>query len=166
VFNIHTERIMEKTYFTSDIVKGLEIAKERLREWIILNYVKASIPSPGPGQAAEFTLWDVYQIQAFRVMIEGGLSRETASTFLGAMRDNEDLPKDEVLIFRRSGDHLSVMSAVEGSEWVLDLRNGFAGLVAFYPSFQKGFPKTPKDWDDLYVINFGKIRRDVDLRME
>jgi hypothetical protein len=150
-----------KTYTTTDIIKSLEIPRERLRDWISRKFINPSMPAPGQGLAAEFTLWDVYKVQAFRVMVEGGLSRETASMFLGAVKEDEVPLQDDVLIFRRSGKLISLGTLSQKKEGWLDLHTG----LTVEQSFASVFTEVPKDWDDLYVMNFGKIRKTVDLRV-
>ncbi len=151
---------------TSSITKGLKIPFGRLREWIVRGYIRPSFPSPGQGMAAEFTKEDVYRIAAFQYMIDGGLTRKIASKFLEAITEHKDNPQVDVIIFRRSGEFVSSMGVNLGKgSMVLDLKNGFPGVLSTYPDFAVGLLKSAKDFDDIYIVNFKKIREVVDSRL-
>ena len=60
--------------FTSDMIKKLtgtrfELTRPGLAIWINLGYVKASIPSEGPGRSALFTLHDLYRLGIFTFLV-------------------------------------------------------------------------------------------------
>ncbi len=150
---------------TSSITAGLDIPFGRLREWIVRGYIKPSFPSPGQGMAAEFTIDDVYKIKAFQQMIDGGLTREAASAFIEAVEEYKTDKQIDVIIFRRSGNWVSQMGVnLDEGDIVLDLRDGFPGDISKYPDFAVGLLKSYKDFEDIYILNFKKIREFVDSR--
>jgi hypothetical protein len=164
---------MKSSFTTSDITRGLEIPKERFREWVIRDYIKPSVPSPGQGQAAWFTIDEVYRVQLFRTMIEGGYSREAAAGFLSCTRERKDpwLHHCQFIFYRRTKEQVitmvsihddeAVMSKDEKNQLVLDLTSGFPGQ----PLGETVDVWSPEDWSDIYIVNVRAIRDFVDLRM-
>ena len=70
---------MDKEYYsTFNICKHLKIDRGRLREWLNFGYVKPTIPAKKQGQAAKFTLFDVYLVDLFRLLLERGFGRKPA----------------------------------------------------------------------------------------
>ena len=82
---------MSREYSTFDIVKGLGIPRERLREWMTRGFVSPSIAeADGAGTKALFSRFDLYLVATFRQLIdEEGLNlpRIKASNILGEWQD-------------------------------------------------------------------------------
>jgi len=164
---------------TTSIVKNLKIPFGRLREWIVRGYIQPSFPSPGQGQAAEFTLEDVLKISAFKHMIDGGLTRETAASYIRSIGDLKNA--GDTIVFTRS-DSVTEIEKRRGLE--RPLREGefstepvsFSIVPAVIATVTGTIPiptiKTknarrcdldlPEDWSDVYVLNFRKIRESVE----
>jgi len=53
-------------FSTFDVMKILDIKRERLREWMIQGFVKPAVPASGAGSKAEFGLLDLYKIAVFK----------------------------------------------------------------------------------------------------
>jgi hypothetical protein len=71
---------MKTTYSTLDIVKALEIPRERLREWLNRGFITPGIQqASGAGTKALFGPEDLYRIMVFKQLVESGISREMAS---------------------------------------------------------------------------------------
>ena len=179
---------MKTSFTTTDIVKGLKIPFGRLREWIVREYVKPSVPAAGSGKAAEFSLPDVYMIEMFRTMVEGGFTREQASKCL--LQDPNRVERADVMVFRRSGNQItgtlhsfpdspevgleSGRLVYPSAHDVLDLKTGRASTLSQLKKMEVApwkensrlpGPKSIEDWDDIYVLNFRKIRAYVDSKM-
>ena len=75
-------RQVKQNYSTLDIVKALEIPRERFREWLTRGYVKPQKPARGHGRPAVFTIEDVWMVALFRNLIESGYKRDVAGAFL------------------------------------------------------------------------------------
>lgn len=73
---------MRNEYSTLDIVKALEIPRERLRDWMNKGFIKPTIPAEGQGTRAVFTRSDVYAVALFQNLIEVGFKRSQASDFI------------------------------------------------------------------------------------
>lgn len=145
---------------TTDITKKLKIPFGRLREWIVRDYIKPSFPSPGQGQAAEFTIEDVYKIKAFQHMIDTGITRETAAEYIKNISglEKQGDSKCDAIIFtlnknRYNAQLLMVTPGARNSGY-----DKFHNWIE-YPDL---WPKSFDDFDDIYVLNFKKIRESVD----
>jgi hypothetical protein len=159
-----------RSYTTTDIIRGLGIPRERLRDWISRGFVRASVPAPGQGLAAEFSLWDVYRIELFRNLVDGGFDRKVASEFLKVLRSDENEKwKTAYIIFRREGEEIIPMTIAKGANWSLDLKGGRIGVTgspAYVDVRQLRNTKfDPTAWDNIYLVNFEKIRESVDRNL-
>jgi len=70
---------MRDEFSTLDIVKALDIPRERLRDWMNKGFVKPTTPAEGQGTKAIFTRGDVYCVALFQRLLEVGFKREDAS---------------------------------------------------------------------------------------
>ena len=79
-----------KEYSTFDIVKGLKIPRERLKEWIDRGFISPSIArAAGAGTKSLFSRFDIYLIATFRKLIDEdglNLSRSKAADMLSAWK--------------------------------------------------------------------------------
>ncbi len=88
-------RRMEKQYSTLDIVRILDIPRERLREWLNRGFIRPSIQeAKGPGTKALFSHEDLHRILLFKQLLENGLSRELASSAVDKLSP-EDIDRGE-----------------------------------------------------------------------
>ncbi len=78
----------EKTYSSFEIMRALDIQKEKFRDWVNSGFVRASIPSPGRGQAARYTLEDIYSLALFIELLTHGFPRAMAATWVNRFRDS------------------------------------------------------------------------------
>lgn len=173
-------------YTIKDVVKVLDIPRERVREWLKRGFVSATFPSPGERIPAEFSLDDLYRIKAFEQMLYGGLARETAAGYIQALSDTQGWlgkmrPPDDVIVFRRygrlesgSGRLESAGLSVSGQKgWFVDLETG--GVSTRSLPFQIGKTSTYRppgdpdrerwDWSDIYIFNYRKVREFVGSRL-
>lgn len=147
-------------FTTTDITKGLKIPFGRLREWIIRGYATPSFPSAGQGQAAEFTIEDIYKIKTFKHMIEGGLTRETAGIFVKAIGDLGIAPWDYyALLFTRAKNRVKVIKIEVSENFTADM----GGQISL--NLQNA-DKWDEGWDDIYFLNIKKITETVDRAFE
>lgn len=157
-----------QTFTTTDIIQCLKIPRERLRDWISRGFVNPSVPAPGQGKAAEFSIWDVYRIELFRVLIDGGFSRTTAAEFVKVVPegDDENGPVSYIM-FRREGDEIRSFTVLRGAGALsVDLAGGRIGVGPhgyFDPRQIKDSKFDPENWDNLHLVNFEKIRKTVDM---
>jgi hypothetical protein len=157
-----------REYSTFDIVKALDIDRERLREWMNRGYIKPSQPAQGQGTKAVFTKIDIYGIALFQNFIEAGFSREAASLYVQKFIKEEKRMKSEtkVIVFRLSTEtiqfsQLDSNSSIEN----LDLRTGTLVAPMSRAEKREFLPKDLEDWDRVYIVNFEKIRKKVDAAL-
>ncbi len=166
-------------YSTLDIENGLKIDRERLRVWTSKGFVAPSIPSPGRGRKAEFTLLDVYCVALFSKLVGTfGMSRKVAAEFVDGFKAREQATGKHGenvshILFRLETvdgeSKIRTMTFGEPGEWAMTLSDGRWGMydpegrVPFRPFDIPGFmgDSFDDDYDGLQIINFKKIRQVV-----
>ncbi len=142
---------MEATHRTSDIVTALGIDRGRFREWIDGGFIEPTVPSPGQGAAALFTVDDAKAIKLFDILVSDGLDRAAAADVLRWLSERECV---EFLGIARSKEQPGPeIFAIGPDTNSLSLRNiPFASDCAEIPM---------EGWDSLRLINLSKIFADV-----
>ena len=152
------EDFEKEVYSTLDIVKSLDIPRERLRDWMNRGFITPSKEAKGQGTKALFSRIDVYAISLFRYLVERcKFVLEEAARFsqewLAKAKSAEDrnfISQDFVAFGR--------VTAKEGEE-VISLRSHSSQEIEQMESAED------VDWDSLFVVNFRKIREDVDAKL-
>ncbi len=154
---------MQNDFSTIDIQRALKIPRERFRQWIDMGFVKPSVPAAGAGTRASFKRTDVYCIAVFEYLIMRGFKRGIAARFVETLsRSVADISECNYLILRRESGKVGFFGQV--------LRNAQIDFVqgTFYKESDTG--KKPQNgtfrpsemWDDIFIVNFAKIRNQVD----
>ena len=87
---------MKTEFSTLDIVKLLNIPRERLREWIDRRYIRPSIKeAEGHGRKALFSLADLYRIEIFNRLTNVGLHRVVGLALTNFLKE-EILLRDDI----------------------------------------------------------------------
>jgi hypothetical protein len=170
------EHFMEKETFTTfDIIKALGIPRERLQDWMNRGFVKPSIPATGKGTKAFFTLLDVYALALFQHLVEERhFSREDAAKYsIGWLLEVNALFKrggSDKAKANFSSNELICVFATENKEKKLLFRPfSFHGKKDKYVETilkQLKLAVEGEIWDDIFVVNFKKIRDGVDAALE
>jgi len=154
-----------RKYSTFDIVKALDIDRERLREWMNRGYIKPSQSAQGQGTRALFSTLDVYAVELFRNLVEAGFSREAASLYVQKFIKEEKHTKYEtkVIGFRVSTEQIQFFQ-IDSNFKIrkLDLRTGTLVAPMSQTEKEEFLPKDLEDWDRVYLVNIEKIRKKVD----
>jgi hypothetical protein len=143
----NAEITMEKEFSTFDIMKLLVIKRERLREWMNQGFITPTIPADGIGSKAIFSILDIYKIAVFKILVDAGMNRRKASTWvkenpkLGNERDAEKLTY--VIVFEEEG----------GGRWESYLEPGPWNM-------EQEIIKNP-NWEMGIMINFKRIRDQI-----
>ena len=127
----------------------LGIENGRLRDWVSREYIRPDFPSEGRGSRHKLTRWNLYQIQLFAYLMRRGLARKLAAA----------------VVRNYTATDLIATSVAQGSapqekEFVCVHRSGETLAHEWYaPS-----DAIPLDhrYDDLFVVNVSRIRRQVD----
>ena len=78
LFPIVVSPEIESVYSTIDLSKAFDIPRERLRDWMVRDFIKPSLPSTSKGTIAIFTKNDAYRVYLFDVLVDAGLTRKAA----------------------------------------------------------------------------------------
>ncbi|MBU1568151.1 MAG: MerR family transcriptional regulator [Proteobacteria bacterium] len=148
-------------YTTKTIVEKLGIPLQRLRMWLMEDFVSASIPSEGQGKKAFFTREDLYHIVLFEKLLKKGLKRELAAAYIKSINGGTSILDSVPYLV------LITINTDEGN--VVQSRNclGFNPLQPIISpdnfmmsEFESDVEKT--DWEDVLIINYVKLRKEVD----
>lgn len=156
---------MDEKFTTKTIVEKLGIPLQRVRMWLMEDFVSASIPSEGQGKKAFFTREDLYQIVLFEKLLKKGLKRELASNYVKSLRDGANI--------LGSVPYLVLITKNTDEGTIVQSRNclGFNPLNPIITpdnfmisEFESDAEKT--DWEDALIINFVKLRKEVDEMLD
>jgi len=163
---------MGQEYSSLDIVRALKIPRERLRVWIDQGFVSPNIQrAKGQGTKAIFDRLDVYAIALFRKLLEMGLNRVDASRYLQTwLKEARNRPiKGAVLYNQIIFIRFVKKESVKRGCFALSSPKAQSMSFAFQFSALGGqideYLKD-KDWDDILVVNFKKIKDEVDASLE
>ena len=179
-------------YTTFQIIKTLEIPRERLKDWMEKGFVKPSIQQArGKGTKALFSLLDVYSLALFKHLIEEcHFSRDAASQFSALWleyiynfpyeegkevsdRTIADLLSNELIFISKREADLSKLSDEENQE-KKDESTIFYRPFSFHgrnEDFVKALTNHLKPlveqnrWEDIHIVNFKRIREKVDAAL-
>jgi hypothetical protein len=161
---------MKEEFSTLDIVKGMGIPRERLREWMTRGFISPSIQAAqGQGTKALFSRADLYRIGLFKYLVERGFMRHAASGYVNQL-NHIDLLSSEYIGFRFSDKVVPDVTPETDSVAFIMNQNTDVDLTTGAPKSKTGFAIEDKiqkyvsdsEFYEFTIINFRKIRRDVD----
>ena len=144
---------MEQTYTTMEIEQLYGIPRARSKEWISRKYISPSYQTAsGRGTRHLFTRNDLYVIVLYQKILELGISREMAGSFVQ-------------WFFFEYGDYTSMIEK--------DLRYLVITKVApsgeepeIHPQLLKEIPKDiPITFEYILAINLENIKENVDIKL-
>jgi len=146
---------MRNEYSTFDVMKALEIDRERLRVWMVKGYVAPTIEADGAGTRAVFNRVDVYLVEFFKNLLEGGLSRSAAAIFIKHVRKNKKfmdrLANIDYIVLKKRGSNTWEAMTYKG-----EIENALF----------KSDPKESFMWEQINIYNFAIIRQKVDSKLK
>lgn len=134
----------ERMYTSFQIMRTLKIERNEFQNWMKGGFIKATVPSPGRGRAAKFTLNDIYTIAFFIAFFGHGFSLRHCSELAARCIPTARRPAGDYFVLQRKFNG-PWYSPEEIITTVKDLST----------------IKTDS-WDTLLVINIKRIRDDVD----
>lgn len=161
---------MKSGFTTFNIIKSLDVSREKLQDWMNRGYVIPTKAAEGQGTKAIFSKTRVYGVALFKSLISKGLSRQVAANAINKYLEYEAPEMDAFIVIRfdeMNSGPISMMSLTEmapdasGFHWNLDLTAGTCNVGPVIDPL-----KSNKDWDTMIVINFSKIRKEVDSKLE
>ena len=168
---------MKREFSTLDVVKALDIPRERLREWMNKGYIEPSIQqAKGQGTKALFSRRDVYGIALFRRLLESGFTRDKAAAFIreAVLNPNRSSVIKQI-IFGKKGDQIKALMIHDIDKVMLDLSSGKVTLPPPIPGegpikdlvtrlsvdlFSQG------DWDEIHIFRFDRIQMEIEGALE
>ena len=153
---------IEDIYSTIDISKALKIKRERLREWMIREFVKPSLPANNKGTIAIFTRDDVISVALFQKLVDIGFKREAAAEYIDQMIKANLVGAVSFLVMQYVvKDEEPVINIVSqlGNELELKIEsNGNILLNKFQESI-------PESWEGIHIINMLNLEKKVDAAL-
>lgn len=167
-YNLSRSLILKQEFSTFDIVKKLNIPRERLREWMKRGFIKPTVKASGVGTKAIFTLQDVYKILLFKHLIEIGFIREIAANFIKDL-DILELLSGDYIGFRIGKDRVpwantNIVYFFMNRHQVLHISDGMpAGWYNVRNKIKKF--ASEHEYDDLIIVDYRKIRQKVNAAL-
>jgi hypothetical protein len=142
---------MNEEFSTFEVMKILNIKRERLREWMNNDFISPTQPAFGVGTKALFNLLDVYKVGVFKKLVEAGINRRKASAWVKTNPGINDYSEVQEINF------IIVFDGKKDSKWV---------------SYKGAPPWTMEtdvieisDWEVGVLINFKKLREEIKISM-
>lgn len=156
-------------FSTFEIIKALNIPRERLREWMKLGFIKPTQAADGQGTRAIFTRQDAYRVELFRRLLQMGLQRKLAAQFVESYDEAGGNHRSEqrYLIIRlgtrttRNEDEYGTYfsKCIANDDQKIDLVKGFIDDEVLAAEFDER-------WDYLQIVNLNRLERDADRMLD
>ena len=164
---------MQKQFSTLDIVKTLEIPRERLRSWMKEGFIQPTVPAQGQGTKAVFHRYDIYGIALFRDLLDAGFRRDVAATqmreFARVFRKNYELVLyRQVTLPGGCMMHCSPVIVTDNNTFAV-----MAGEASFAGDVSEGHEMTVamrsvndiSQWETFIVVNMKNLKERVDQQL-
>ena len=165
VWRIRMEPEIEDLYSTLDIVKALNIPRERLRDWMIRGFIKPSLPSTGKGTIAVFTKADVFGVALFGKLLEKGFKREMAAEYIEMVLSQNIYKALNFILFK---------SLIRDGKRVVEIEEQIGKSSLKVEIDEKGNAKVisgpfenpiAEEWEDIHILNVGNLFKEVDTAL-
>lgn len=165
VWRIRMEPEIEDLYSTLDIVKALNIPRERLRDWMIRGFIKPSLPSTGKGTIAVFTKADVFGVALFGKLLEKGFKREMAAEYIEMVLSQNIYKALNFILFK---------SLIRDGKRVVEIEEQIGKSSLKVEIDEKGNAKVisgpfenpiAEEWEDIHILNVGNLFKEVDAAL-
>jgi len=165
LWRIRMEPKIEALYSTLDIVKALNIPRERLRDWMTRGFIKPSLPSTGKGTIAIFTKADIFGVALFGRLLEKGFKREVAAEYIEMVLSHNLYKALNLILFK---------SVIRDGERVVDIEEQIGKGPLKVEIDEKGNAKIisgpfenpiAEEWEDIHILNVGNLFKEVDVAL-
>jgi hypothetical protein len=164
---------MRDDFSTLDIVKVLEIPRERLRSWMKEGFIRPTTPARGQGTKAVFSRKDIYGISLFDNLLDAGFRREVAASH---MREFAKVfhKNYELVLYRQVSlpggcmMHCSPVIVTGNNTFaVMSGEASFAGEVEDSHEMTEAMKSINNinQWDTFLVVHIGKLKSRVDAKL-
>ncbi len=164
-WRIQIEPKIEDLYSTLDIVKALNIPRERLRDWMTRGFIKPSLPSTGKGTIAIFTKADIFGVALFGKLLEKGFKREMAAEYIEMVVGQKLYGSLNFILFK---------SVIRDDKRVIDVEYQIGKGPIKVEIDKKGNAKVisgsfenpiTEEWEDIHILNVGNLFKEVDAAL-
>ena len=148
----------KRKFSSFEIERNLNIKRVTLQDWLSRGFIDPEKKADGRGTKNKFSVWNLYQIKLFQVLIEHGLSREEASK--RAKEYNfANLSNDRVKKLKSKGiDFFDEKTEVD---FLVIKRNGESLASEYKLSGEKIDMSLYQNDDEIHFVNLTKIMREV-----
>jgi len=171
---------MRDKFSTLDIVKALNIPRERLRDWMNHGFVVPTTRSEGQGTKAVFTRDDIYLVALFVDLLKKGFKRDRASDLIRKaseiLRKNGSKSVAYITIYFLNNHNNAILAEPiydPVTRWdKIDLRWGGripSELITRSKINAIGLNDIPTEkdamqkWENIHLVNFKDLKTKVDL---
>ena len=164
---------MRDEFTTLNIVKALEIPRERLRSWMKEGFIQPTIPAEGQGTKAVFSRHDIYAVSLFNDLLRAGFRRQIAASHIREFSKVFHKSYEFVLYRQVSLPDGCMMHC---SPIILTGNNNFA-VMAGEVSFTGDVGDTNEiteamksvndisQWDAFFIVNMKKLKNKADKQL-
>lgn len=139
-------RLVGKEFSSFEVMRMLDVKRERLREWMNQGFTVPMLSARGAGTKAVFSIMDVYKIAVFKRLVESGINRKRAAEWVNTnpkLNDAEEVNElNYILLIEQNG-----------GKWFSYMGEG--------PWNIEQDLQAVASWDVGVLINFKAIREDV-----
>lgn len=160
---------LKSEYTTRHILQVFKIKMEKCRDWHSKGFIEATVPSPGQGQKAEYTIEDLYGIALFIKLTEKGFKRNLAAEIVKSTRAKGQglLSVAEFVLYqsiRKEGKLEVKPTYLSGGDYAIHLSPKKIGIEAIgFDHSENNHPVEDNEiWEDVFVINLIYLRHGVD----
>ena len=165
-WRIEMEPEIEDLYSTLDVVKVLNIPRERLRDWMVRGFIKPSLPSTRKGTISIFTKVDVFGVALFEKLLEKGFKREVAAEYIKIVVSQNLCRVLNFILFKfviRDGQRvIDVEYQIGEASLKVEIDEKGNAKVSF-GSLEK--PIT-EEWEDIHILNIGNFFKEVGVALD
>ncbi|WP_435549734.1 hypothetical protein [Desulfobacterium sp. N47] len=158
-WRIRMEPEIEDIFSTIDVSKALNIPRERLRDWMVRDFIKSSLPSTSKGTIAIFTRDDVKLVMLFLKLLESGFKRDIASKHIEMLYNSKAIKAVSYIIIRHTikdnEPEIEIASIVMGDKLSLQINSKEEIYCNKFPLIKNG------EWEGIYIINMINLDREL-----
>lgn len=157
---------MEDIFQLKDVLRVLEVPRERFNEWMMKGYISSSVETKrGARVFREYTKSDIYSIAVFKKMIENcSISREVASIASKAWKKNlsenkENLKSGVVFLIADTDKNIKIIPFNPSI-----LHQNTSGLLNKAILKIMGILQDDEsDWSYVVVVNIKEVTEKIDF---
>lgn len=163
---------MKKEFSTLEVVKALKIDRERLRDWMTRSFIVPSVSADGKGTKAIFTVHDIYGIELFRFLLNAGLSRSSAASYVNFFMKKDKAGRTKTAYIKFMVDtegKVSLAQTLPEGDWKHDYKTGLTTEGSEDAKTRSHEPENEfianQKWGIVQIIYFEQLRQKVDLAL-